>query len=295
MSKKGKINHALKNTLIYRNVTNDLKNIAVSIIKWGGFPKYLSTFELEKYCAVEDGIVALWNPEINGVKMWGAFKVSPADGKVNYQNETKLWRVFLPHNNRTVEVKDEDLIIIKNNPYSIPLHEFISEIAYTMAKFQNAIDKQLFTHSIPTGIVARKSAIKEDTLKKLVKDVVYKDEIFGIIYNTMDKVTEIFEYFENKAPYIISGLMDDKKDVWNSALARLGVKGLDDKKERQNELEIKTLNDKVSRHVEIMKREREKSKEKIKRLMGVDVTIEIDWENVGGFNDVLVEQSRTTE
>lgn len=231
---------ALVNDATYFDYLQRLKKIALSIFEWVNLPKSMNARWIER-CLYYNGKCAFLKDKklgfINtGAASSGYINIYGIPTKINCfsfnYNTIRTTYTGLPEGlseKQMEQQKDEGCILVMNDWECIPTASTLELFALRLYEAERTMDVNIKSQKFPTMVIV-------DEKQRLMMENLYsqyngnKPFIFG------DKEQlggDILRSINTGAPYVIDKITEYKKEIWNEALAFLGVNTISlEKKER---------------------------------------------------------------
>ena len=234
------VDNALVNDATFFDYLNRLKKVALSVFEWQNLPDSMDPIFLEK-CLYYMGQAALLKD-----KNYGFINTNCcANGDLNiyglptslncysfaYSTSRKLYTGLVPNlTDAQKEQRDNyEAILVQNNWERIPTSSTIELFALRLYEAERTADINIKSQKTPVLLLV-------DEKQRLTMENLYsqydgnKPFIFG---DKKQFNPETIKSIRTDAPFVADKLMEYKKQIWNEALAFLGINTLNqEKKER---------------------------------------------------------------
>lgn len=255
-----------------------------NLFKWEGLPDEIPADYLER-TLINNGRIMFFNDE----KVYGYMALECAIHGYNlYKHPTRVRAIApndqgLPFNfERTVVHKydanidiNKSCVLINNMYGGESLKEIIEHYSYRLALVQQAYDTNAVWQNMPVLFTVDDNTVKL-SLEKLFSDifsgvpwVIVDKQLLGKENGTQaDPIT---------IPYILDKLADAKNVLYNEFKSTIGIDNMAvDKKERLIVGEVESNKQATETCLEIMLSQREIACFEIKKVFGLDVTVEVN-------------------
>lgn len=265
---------------VYNQTVNILRNkyynLYRSNFKWNNINYRQEDFIMRKFWA--DGTVAAFkikNLEEIGFASW-------ARNTIDMYGETET--VFLvnqyssPLIPSTVQIVDKDIVLGWIQSNRKPIRMIVDWYIERIAQVDMVINTNLNLHKMPF-IIPLDSADKD--AKKQLSDAVDRILNNELVLFVEGVDPSLFKAVATAAPYIIDKLANYRKDLENDLKTYLAVNNPGVSKIEQLQLsEVNANNDEINSHDEDFKMQLDKFCERIKEVLGYDISVEIQREKV---------------
>lgn len=267
MSKK-ETKAQLENYNAYKIKYDQLKNLALNIFEWKGFPndKGLGVdVDFLEYKLHETGLVVVANDNELGLICLPAMPQM----YFNIYNKPTSYTLVGVNYQKTFDA--DEVVVIKNNNLKTSTFAVLQDYANKIADVQRTIDVLINTHKSPFIVVTdNKTALSLKTAYKLIESnepMIAIDKGLGV-----DNIKSVL----TPTPYIIDKLYDYKQSLYFEALTFLGIDNMNiDKRERVIVDEANANNDLINQNNEIMLKTRQQAVIEINEKFGLNVTCEL--------------------
>lgn len=267
MSKK-ETKAELQNFELFTTKYEQLKNLALNMFVWTGFPEDkgigVNVDYLEEKLHERGLVVVANDPEI-GLICLPAHK----QAYFNIYNKPIKYTLFGINYQKTFNA--EDVVPIRNNNLELSTFAVLQDYANKIADVQRTIDVLVNAHKSPFIVVSdQKSLLSLKTAYKQIENnepMIVVDKGMGI-ENIKSVITP--------TPYIIDKLYDYKQSLYFECLTFLGIDNMNiDKRERMVVDEVNSNNDLINQNAQIMLKTRQQAVELINKKFGLNVTCKL--------------------
>lgn len=231
---------ALVNDATYFDYLQRLKKIALSIFEWVNLPKSMNARWIER-CLYYNGKCAFLKDKklgfINtGAASSGYINIYGIPTKINCfsfnYNTIRTTYTGLPEGlseKQMEQQKDEGCILVMNDWECIPTASTLELFALRLYEAERTMDVNIKSQKFPTMVIV-------DEKQRLMMENLYSQYNGNQPFIFGDKEQlggDILRSINTGAPYVIDKITEYKKEIWNEALAFLGVNTISlEKKER---------------------------------------------------------------
>lgn len=254
------------NVATYIEYYERLKALALSRFEWVGLPETCNQRFLEKVL-FSDGMACFCKHHENGGLL--SLRVTPS-AELNVYEESVSYRAFgvgYEH-----EYPLDDIVVVRNNYMNKSTESSIELFALRLANIERTIDVNLNAQKTP--VIIRCDEKERVTFKNLFNQY---DGNAPIIFGTKSLDTEKFKVFKTEAPYLVDKLNEQKRQMWNEALAFLGINSNPsaDKRERLITDEVNANNEQTETMLLSNHSTRLQACEELKQKFGIDATVRV--------------------
>lgn len=274
------VDNMLVNDATFYDYLNRLKKVALSIFEWVNLPDSCDPIFLEK-CLYYMGQAALLKD-----KNYGFINTNCcANGDLNiyglptslncysyaYSTSRKLYTGLIPNLTEAQKEQREiyEAILVQNNWERIPTASTIELFALRLYEAERSCDTNIKTTKTPILLLV-------DEKQRLTMENMYmqydgnKPFIFG---DKKQFNPESIKSIRTDAPFVADKLMEYKKEIWNEALAFLGVNTLSlEKKERMITDEANSNNELINLNLQSYLAPRQRACEQFNEKFGLKGT-----------------------
>ena len=265
---------------VYNQTVNMLRNkyynLYRSNFKWNNINYRQEDFIMRKFWA--DGTVAAF--KIKNIDELGF--CSWARNTIDMYGETETVNLVNQYGSplipQTVQVVDKDVVIGWIQSNRKPLRMIVDWYIERIAQVDMVINTNLNLHKLPFLIPLDKG--DKDAKSKLtdVVDRILNNELVLFVEGVEPS---LFKAVATQAPYIIDKLANYRKDLENDLKTYLAVNNPGVNKIEQLQLsEVNANNDEINSHDEDFKEQLDKFCERIRDVLGYDISVEIQREEV---------------
>lgn len=269
----------MSNDLILRMQRNDnmnvrtfldyydrLKALALSRFEWVGLPETCNQRFLERVL-FSDGIACFCKHPTNGGIL--SIRTTPS-AELNVYEESTHYRAYsvgFEH-----EYPLDDIVIVRNNYMCKSTESSLELFALRLANVERTIDINMNAQKTP--VIIRCDEKERVTFKNLFNQY---DGNAPIIFGTKSLDTEKFKVFKTDAPFLIDKLNEQKRNLWNEALAFLGINSNPsaDKRERLITDEVNANNEQTETMLMSNLATRLQACEELRNKFGIDATVRL--------------------
>lgn len=255
------------NDLTFTDYYYRLMLLARTMFKWNNLPEGIDEKHIEKWLYL-DGKVMFFKDKTNGLMIARCND----SGQINYYDEPTM---LTPYGNQyygTPLENDKECVLIRNNDDMIPTYMTIKLFALRLTNIERGIETNI--NALKTPILIRMNSDKQKlSLKNVYKQYEGNEPV---IYADKDLTGEPMEVLKTDAPIIFDKLQIQKHAVWNEAMTFMGINNANmDKRERLVDDEVRANNEQVEMSYQIMLKAREMACEKINKLFGTNISVEL--------------------
>lgn len=214
---------AWKNNVTFMNYYDRLKELAISMFEWQGFPDSVDTRYLE-LSLFENGNAIVFNDEVLGMLALSNTQTGNFD---IYGTPTRR-RAFSGYNQYQKNLNSENSVFVWNNMLRTNSVSTIQNYALRLANLDRIIDVNANAQKTPV-------LIKCDEKERLSMMNLYKeyDGNAPFIFGDKSLNTNGVSVLSTNAPYVCDKIYELKTQYWNEALTYLGISNVSyQKKER---------------------------------------------------------------
>lgn len=256
---------AWKNNVTFMNYYDRLKELAISMFEWQGFPDSVDTRYLE-LSLFENGNAIVFNDEVLGMLALSNIQTGNFD---IYGTPTRR-RAFSGYNRYQKDLNSENSVFVWNNMLRTNSVSTIQNYALRLANLDRIIDVNANAQKTPV-------LIKCDEKERLSMINLYKeyDGNAPFIFGDKSLNTNGVSVLSTNAPYVCDKIYELKTQYWNEALTYLGISNVSyQKKERMVSDEVLrnqggTVASRYSRLYV-----RQKACDEINKMFGLNVSVD---------------------
>lgn len=256
---------AWKNNVTFMNYYDRLKELAISMFEWQGFPDSVDTRYLE-LSLFENGNAIVFNDEVLGMLALSNIQTGNFD---IYGTPTKRM-AFSGYNRYQKDLNSENSVFVWNNMLRTNSVSTIQNYALRLANLDRIIDVNANAQKTPV-------LIKCDEKERLSMMNLYKeyDGNAPFIFGDKSLNTNGVSVLSTNAPYVCDKIYELKTQYWNEALTYLGISNVSyQKKERMVSDEVLrnqggTVASRYSRLYV-----RQKACDEINKMFGLNVSVD---------------------
>lgn len=244
---------------------NQLKNICMNRFIWNDLPNKIDREFLEKMLC-ENGEIAFLNHPLYGYVVCQCI----GDDLNLYDRYTKY---FCFTNNGLINdyFKEEDLVIIRNNPLSEPCFNFILKYSERLGEYTSI--KEVNMNAIKTPIIVQCTEDQKLTLEECYIQFTTNKPV---IFSTKNMDISDLKVLNTKAEFLADKIQQVKIDELNECLQFLGINTTPIyKKERLTEDEANSNNDLTSICLSVFLNSRLKAIDEINKKFGLNISLDL--------------------
>jgi len=261
-----KIKEALFNFLM-----NRYKNLAINIFQYEGFPEGydLNGIRLEKYLFDNGHVLFFKDAQL------GFLTLPSANIGINHYNEPVKYTVTAPTLGRTIDLSNDNAVLMKNNFTRTSTFDMISYWVEKLVLIEMASNTNLYWTRVPLII-----EVDDDknllSYKKFLEDIEEGKPVVlakkGLNPQPSDKIS-----INIKNLFIGKELSDEFNTVEGRILTILGVdNNAVDKKERVNTIEANSNGEIIEGSLLSSFEVRKQAIEKINEMFGLNITVKLN-------------------
>lgn len=254
------------NVSTYVDYYERLKALALSRFEWVGLPETCNQRFLEKVL-FSDGMACFCKHHENGGLL--SLRVTPS-AELNVYEESVNYRAYSVGYDHDYPL--DEIVVVRNNYMSKSTESSLELFALRLANIERTIDVNLNAQKTP--VIIRCDEKERVTFKNLFNQY---DGNAPIIFGTKSLDTEKFKVFKTDAPYLVDKLNEQKRQMWNEALAFLGINSnpAADKRERLITDEVNSNNEQTETMLLSNLATRLQACEELKQKFGIDATVRV--------------------
>ena len=271
MGKKNK--NKYENNLIYMQIYEKYKNLALDVYEWENLPDYLDSRIVEEML-FENGLIAFLDYNEMGLI---CLPCTPgAERNIMGQPINYIAKGF----NENINITTSNAVIVRNNNLATPTEQIIRRYAARLFAIERTIEVNVNGQKTPNIIVCDdKTKLTMDNVMQQVEDY-----SMAIITDKQFSINENISVLNCIAPYVADKLTDLKHDTENELLTILGYNNANtDKKERLVTSEVNSNNQLIKACGNIGLYQREIARDLINKMF--NVTIDVKLKNGGEEED----------
>ena len=262
----------LTNYLTYYDYFNWLKQLQLNVFEWVNMPPSVNIRYLETTLMTHGFALFFYDDTLGYLALQGA-----AAGELNVYGEPVEYNIVSHAYNRTLSNKD--CVIIKNNIEWQPSWRILSAFAARLAHVERITDINMNAQKTPILILT-------DDKQKLTMQNMYAQYEGNTPVVFADKnivQPDSVKVLSTMAPYLVDKLDEHKKNLWDEALTLMGINNVNtNKKERLVVDEVNANDNNVHRNLLVLLAARQKSAEEINKKYGLNVSVKVRDEIIGG-------------
>lgn len=252
----------LLNDLTFKTLYNKYKLLACSAFEYEGLPDGIKSKYIEDYLFNFGKAIFFKDPEMSFMCL-----EAQESGRVNVYNEPLGY--IATGFNYSKHYNADNCVIIENNAYKLPTHDFIMFYVNKLTESERTMDVNI--KACKTPIVFTCDDKDQLTFKRIFQEVDGNTPAFFA-----DKGLNLdgIQAFQTGAKFMGNEIMDYKKSVENELLTFLGFNNLAvDKKERVNLSEANSNNEITESFADLQLKARENACKAINEMYGLNVTV----------------------
>lgn len=268
------------NNLAYNFYYRRLKELAISMFEWKGFPDSIDTRFLE-LTLFEDGCAVIFEDEVLGLLGLQVL----IGGNLDVYRVPKERRAYAVNGYQNPDLNEGNSVIVFNNMLRTNCVEDINFFCRKLYEIDRSIDVNVKQQKTPGVILADEN--ERLTMLNLFQKY---DGNQPFIFGSKNLDLKNIQYIGTNAPYVSDKLYTLKNQVWNEALTYLGINNVNMiKKERlvSDEVERNAGGINASRNSRLEMRQT--AAKKINEMFGLNVSVEYR-ENIEKFYEDLVDE-----
>lgn len=242
-----------------------LQLLALSMFKWENLPETMNARFLEE-CLYFRGQAAFCNDENLG---FINLNCVPSN-TLNIYNESTEYNCYSNGYSKNYQL-DENMVFVRNNYLRIPTDYTIQLFAYRLYECERTMDVNVKSQKTPVIILC-------DDEERLSMQNLYQkyDGNIPVIYGSKDIDLKNFTVLKTDAPFVTDKLIDYKKNVWNEALAFLGINNVaHEKRERLIKDEVNANNEQIELSAQTMLSTRQDACEKFNKMFNKNISVRL--------------------
>lgn len=274
-----KKNFNIRKTHVFHDYYARLKTIALSIFEWHGLPETCNARFLEDCLFHYGRAIFVDDDEMRYLNL----KAIP-NGELNVYNEPLAYEAFSTGYSKTY--KADECVYIRNNFLEKSTDSTIILFAERLAKIELSIEVNINAQKTPILI-----RCDEKTRTSLIAIYNQYDGDIPVIFGTKSLQEKPLETLQTGAPFVADKLREEKRAVWNECLEFLGLNTnpSDKKKERLIVNEVNANNEQIDIQASTMFASRVEACEKINKMFGLNVSVEMRVDKIKEFEEPLEE------
>ena len=255
----------LLNDLTFRILYDKFRLLCINEYKWTGLPEWILERHIEKELFEHGKACFFEDPD----QSYMCLPVSEA-GKYNYHGDPLNYRVTGYAGGYARELRADDCVIIENNKLRLATKDFIMFYVNKLAEAERTMDVNVKANKTPIVMLCDNNDVL--SFKRIFHMV---DGNVPAIFADKKMNMEAIQALDMKAKFLGNELMDYKRSVENELLTFLGYNNnAVDKKERTITDEVNANNQLIEGFLDLGLEARERACEDIKKMYGLDVTVE---------------------
>jgi hypothetical protein len=255
---------ALLNNVTYIDYYNRLRQLAISMFEWEGFPDSVNVRFLERTLFTLGRAIFI-NDESMG---YLTLKCTYA-GNINVYEEPVAYTAYSINYNKVYD--RDNCVIIRNNFDELPTEMTIQLFARRLYEVERTLDTNIKAQKTP--VLVKCDEKQRLTLKNLYMQY---DGNYPFIFGDKSLDSDLFKVLKTDAPFVADKLMLYKHDIMNECLSFLGINNANtDKKERLIVSEAESNTQMVQMAAETMLKTRRIAAEEINKKYNLNVTVRL--------------------
>lgn len=252
------------NILTFRTLYNHYMNMALNVFKWSGLPEGIEERYIEKTLFDHGMVLFFRDPQ----QSYMALKCGYGH-KLDVYGEPLFYRAEGLNYNKIY--RRTESVLIENNKLRVPTSDTLYYFVRKLYEAERAMDVNLQTSKVPWIILCDEKQLL--TYKEVFRKI---DENEPAIFGTKGISLDALQVLPTKGEFICNELMDFSHGVENKLLTFLGVDNLPvDKKERLVTGEVESNDQQVQTNADLMLEARQRACEKINKMFGLNVSVEL--------------------
>lgn len=253
------------NNSTYLDYYKRLQLLALSMFKWENLPESMNARFLEE-CLYYWGQAAFcYDDELGLINL----KCTPSS-YLNIYNESDEYRCYSNGFDRMYKLND-NMVFVRNNYLRVPTDFTIQLFAYRLYECERTMDVNVKSQKTPVIILC-------DDEERLSMQNLYQkyDGNIPIIYGSKNIDLKNFTVLKTDAPFVTDKLIDYKKNIWNEALAFLGINNVaHEKRERLIKDEVNANNEQIELSAQTMLSTRQDACEKFNKMFDKNISVRL--------------------
>lgn len=244
-----------------------LFNIISKLFKWDGLPKTIPERQLELILGVMGQCCIGRHKDGSLIAMRGTYSTPKY-----YEEEYTKYCASSPDFSKVFNI-DEDCVIIRNNAYDIPYMEHIENYASILAHIDVTITFTLIQARDNGGVPTAKTEKQKQSMLD------YQSKIFNGYLGVVSDIGDIGVSYEgtNRGNYQrIESLIIARERILRDFKTEMGIKSVFDKTSIAISPEIDGNDTMLRYNLDLMLSERKKGVEKVNKMFGTNISVEIN-------------------
>lgn len=230
------------NTETYNDYYTRFMTIACSLFQWDNLPEGITERFIEK-TLYERGSVAFHFDTTYGLM---ASRVT-INGQLNFMDEATAYNVY--NINYTKTKPADDVVLCRNNLFSVPTHRMINLYARRLTNLERTIDTNIELQKHPVLILCDES--ERLSIENLMMQV--EGNIPFILGTKNLDLGDRVKVFNTGTPFLADKLQETKEVIVNELYTRMGLNNANtDKRERMIVDEVNANNEVIGINIETM-------------------------------------------
>lgn len=253
------------NNSTYTDYYKRLQLLALSMFKWENLPETMNARFLEE-CLYYWGQAAFcYDDKLGLINL----KCTPSS-YLNIYNESDQYRCYSNGYDEMYKL-NENMVFVRNNYLRVPTDFTIQLFAYRLYECERTMDVNVKAQKTPVIILC-------DDEERLSMQNIYQkyDGNIPVIYGSKNIDLKDFTVLKTDSPFITDKLIDYKKNVWNEALAFLGINNVaHEKRERLIKDEVNANNEQIELSAQTMLSTRQEACEKFNKMFDKNISVRL--------------------